>query len=53
MKRKVTCPGCKRQMVQLTPKNRDSRGRSWHYSCLSDAVSTGLRKLSKEKAFAG
>ena len=37
--KRVECAGCKKSMPQNTPKNRDFKGRSWHYACLSNKTS--------------
>jgi hypothetical protein len=42
-RRRVKCPGCGRKMYQLTRPNRDYMGKSWHYMCLSDNISSTLR----------
>jgi hypothetical protein len=42
-KRRVRCGGCRRSMAQLVPKNRDFKGRSWHYDCLANSVSAALK----------
>jgi hypothetical protein len=41
--KRVKCPGCKRLMAQLAPRNRDLLGQSWHYHCLANEVSKQLR----------
>tara|TARA_Y100000310_G_C20067497_1_gene527806 strand:+ start:61 stop:471 length:411 start_codon:yes stop_codon:yes gene_type:complete len=38
--KRVKCAGCKKSMPQNTPKNRDFKGRSWHYACLGNKAFT-------------
>ncbi len=42
--KRVPCGGCGRKMNELKPQNREPRtGKSYHYDCLGNYVSAGLK----------